>query len=313
MQKASELVPSGMLSVIGRPQDQYNYACLQAKEHCKSLGMENPVCSVANYLFPDGRVIAGHQQALDFLQENSRRLKFMRTKTLPVSGAFHTELMASATEPLREVLRQVESEGKSSLHHELKLKRRIQRENSQRERSGSARSSCSSRGSQSDDLTIHETEKTEKEKDKQDLEIENIIKHVFHRVFLLSPQPVAADGPILARRTSPNFFFNSLDTAIGLNCMSSSSLLNFKIILNSSPTVFFLTTLDPSSKLFSSKLRLLVCDPTKPASSLLLLPLPDLPPPATGVHSPKSISSSSSTRDAIPASHISVYANFHNP
>uniref|UniRef100_A0A669BW48 Malonyl-CoA-acyl carrier protein transacylase, mitochondrial n=1 Tax=Oreochromis niloticus TaxID=8128 RepID=A0A669BW48_ORENI len=99
MQKASELVPSGMLSVIGRPQDQYNYACLQAKEHCKSLGMENPVCSVANYLFPDGRVIAGHQQALDFLQENSRRLKFMRTKTLPVSGAFHTELMASATEP----------------------------------------------------------------------------------------------------------------------------------------------------------------------------------------------------------------------
>ncbi|XP_031613609.2 malonyl-CoA-acyl carrier protein transacylase, mitochondrial isoform X1 [Oreochromis aureus] len=108
MQKASELVPSGMLSVIGRPQAQYNYVCLQAKEHCKSLGMENPVCSVANYLFPDGRVIAGHQQALDFLQENSRRLKFMRTKPLPVSGAFHTELMASATEPLREVLRQVE-------------------------------------------------------------------------------------------------------------------------------------------------------------------------------------------------------------
>lgn len=108
MQKASELVPSGMLSVIGRPQAQYNYACLQAKEHCKSLGMEKPVCSVANYLFPDGRIIAGHQQALDFLQQNSRHLQFMRTKPLPVSGAFHTELMASATEPLREVLQQVE-------------------------------------------------------------------------------------------------------------------------------------------------------------------------------------------------------------
>lgn len=108
MQKASELVPSGMLSVIGRPQAQYKYACLQAKEHCGSLGMEEPVCSVANYLFPDGRVIAGHQQALDFLQQNSRRLQFVRTKPLPVSGAFHTELMALATEPLREVLRQVE-------------------------------------------------------------------------------------------------------------------------------------------------------------------------------------------------------------
>ncbi|MEQ2199932.1 putative tubulin polyglutamylase ttll1 [Xenoophorus captivus] len=62
MQEASELVLSGMLSVIGRPQAQYKYACLQAKEHCKSLGIQEPVCSVANYLFPDGRVIAGHQQ-----------------------------------------------------------------------------------------------------------------------------------------------------------------------------------------------------------------------------------------------------------
>ncbi|XP_029969253.1 malonyl-CoA-acyl carrier protein transacylase, mitochondrial [Salarias fasciatus] len=108
MQRASELVPSGMLSVVGRPQAQYKYACVQAKEHCRRLGMEEPVCSVANYLFPDGRVIAGHQQALDFLQQNSRQLQFMRTKRLPVSGAFHTELMASATEPLKEVLRQVE-------------------------------------------------------------------------------------------------------------------------------------------------------------------------------------------------------------
>ncbi|XP_029019138.1 malonyl-CoA-acyl carrier protein transacylase, mitochondrial [Betta splendens] len=108
MQKASELVPSGMLSVTGRPQAQYKYACLQAKEHCKSLGIEDPVCSVANYLFPDGRVIAGHQEALDFLQHNASRLQFTRTKLLPVSGAFHTELMRTATEPLREVLKQVE-------------------------------------------------------------------------------------------------------------------------------------------------------------------------------------------------------------
>lgn len=108
MQSASELVASGMLSVIGRPQAQYKYACMLAKEHCKTLGMEEPVCSVANYLFPDGRVIAGHQKALDFLQQNSRNLQFIRTKPLPVSGAFHTELMESAAEPLRDVLRQVE-------------------------------------------------------------------------------------------------------------------------------------------------------------------------------------------------------------
>lgn len=60
MQKASDANPSGMLSVIGRPQANYNYACLQGRQHCLSLGIQNPVCSIANYLFPDGRVIAGH-------------------------------------------------------------------------------------------------------------------------------------------------------------------------------------------------------------------------------------------------------------
>lgn len=60
MQKASDATQSGMLSVIGRPQANYRYACLQARDHCLSLGIQNPVCSVANYLFPDGRVIAGH-------------------------------------------------------------------------------------------------------------------------------------------------------------------------------------------------------------------------------------------------------------
>uniref|UniRef100_A0A672ZNF4 Differentially expressed in FDCP 6-like n=1 Tax=Sphaeramia orbicularis TaxID=375764 RepID=A0A672ZNF4_9TELE len=80
------------------------------------------------------------------------------------------------TQAIQTALR-LQSEGKSSLHHELKLKRRVQREQSQRERSRSARSSCSSRSSQSDDSNTQEMEKMEKEKDRQDLEIESIIQH----------------------------------------------------------------------------------------------------------------------------------------
>lgn len=77
MQKASELVPSGMLSVIGRPQAQYKYACVQAKEHCKSVGIKEPVCSMANYLFPDGRVIAGHKEVRSSSSlENSSEISF---------------------------------------------------------------------------------------------------------------------------------------------------------------------------------------------------------------------------------------------
>ncbi|KAK1167154.1 malonyl-CoA-acyl carrier protein transacylase, mitochondrial [Acipenser oxyrinchus oxyrinchus] len=108
MQNASDVVPSGMLSVVGRPESKYNYACLEARNHCKTLGVENPVCVVANYLFPDGRVIAGHLQALEFLQKNSRKFNFLRTKRLPVSGAFHTVLMEPAVESLTSVLKKLD-------------------------------------------------------------------------------------------------------------------------------------------------------------------------------------------------------------
>ncbi|KAF7229266.1 differentially expressed in FDCP 6 homolog [Nothobranchius furzeri] len=75
------------------------------------------------------------------------------------------------TQAVQRALR-LQHEGKSFLHHDLKLKRRVQRENSTRERS---RSSRSSRSSQSDDSNIQEVDRMEK--DKQDLEIENIIQH----------------------------------------------------------------------------------------------------------------------------------------
>lgn len=77
------------------------------------------------------------------------------------------------TQVIQTALR-LQSEGKSSLHHELKLKRRFQREHSHRERSRSSCSSRSSRSSQSDDFSIQEMEK---EKDRQDSEIESIIQH----------------------------------------------------------------------------------------------------------------------------------------
>ncbi|XP_019738647.1 differentially expressed in FDCP 6 homolog [Hippocampus comes] len=75
------------------------------------------------------------------------------------------------TQAVQTALR-LQSEGKASLHRELKAKRRVQRELSQRERSCSARSSCSS---QSEDSSTLEAERTDK--DRQDLEIENIIQH----------------------------------------------------------------------------------------------------------------------------------------
>ncbi|XP_015427395.1 PREDICTED: malonyl-CoA-acyl carrier protein transacylase, mitochondrial [Myotis davidii] len=108
MQEASDAVPSGMLSVLGRPQTKFTSACLEAREHCQTLGIEDPVCEVASYLFPDCRVISGHLEALQFLQKNSSKYHFKRTKMLPVSGAFHTRLMEPAVEPLAQVLKAID-------------------------------------------------------------------------------------------------------------------------------------------------------------------------------------------------------------
>uniref|UniRef100_A0A5F9CBL6 Malonyl-CoA-acyl carrier protein transacylase, mitochondrial n=1 Tax=Oryctolagus cuniculus TaxID=9986 RepID=A0A5F9CBL6_RABIT len=108
MQEASEAVPSGMLSVLGQRQSKFPLACADAREHCRSLGIEEPVCEVSNYLFPDCRVVAGHLEALHFLQRNAARYHFRRTKMLPVSGGFHTRLMEPALEPLAQALKTVD-------------------------------------------------------------------------------------------------------------------------------------------------------------------------------------------------------------
>ncbi|KAM5289164.1 malonyl-CoA-acyl carrier protein transacylase, mitochondrial [Ctenodactylus gundi] len=107
MQVASEAVPSGMLSVLGKPQSKFSFACQEAREHCEALGIKSPVCEVSSYLFPHCRVISGHQEALQFLQKNSSRYQFQRTRMLPVSGAFHTRLMEPAVEPLAQVLKAI--------------------------------------------------------------------------------------------------------------------------------------------------------------------------------------------------------------
>lgn len=78
MQKASDQVPSGMLSVIGRPQANYKYICVQAREHCLSRGIQEPVCAIANYLFPDGRVIAGHKEVRFIIWNKCKKTKKLR-------------------------------------------------------------------------------------------------------------------------------------------------------------------------------------------------------------------------------------------
>ena len=46
-------------------------------------------------------------QALDFVDKHAKTFGIRRTKRLPVSGAFHTKLMSSATQPVKDALSKI--------------------------------------------------------------------------------------------------------------------------------------------------------------------------------------------------------------
>lgn len=96
MQEASEAVPSGMLTVKCGHQTKLLSAMAAAKEYCKlRLGIEDPVCKIANYLCTNIKVVAGHEEALLFLEQYGQEWEVRNTKRLPVSGAFHTTIMSN--------------------------------------------------------------------------------------------------------------------------------------------------------------------------------------------------------------------------
>lgn len=63
MQKASEEVSSGMMTVFLGNTSKLKTAMLAAREYCRQrCSISKPVCQVANYLSPDCKVIGGHTE-----------------------------------------------------------------------------------------------------------------------------------------------------------------------------------------------------------------------------------------------------------
>ena len=63
MQKASEHTHSGMLTVFLAHDSCLKEAIKMAKEYCiERRDIPDPVCTVANFLFPECKVIAGHEE-----------------------------------------------------------------------------------------------------------------------------------------------------------------------------------------------------------------------------------------------------------
>ncbi len=91
--------PHGMLSIIGLEDRQIEDICAKAR---KKIGGD-VVCQMANYLFPTGRVVSGHKDALTEVQLLATAAGAIKCAPLAVSGAFHTSLMQPARDNLVKV------------------------------------------------------------------------------------------------------------------------------------------------------------------------------------------------------------------
>jgi len=94
MQAAADEKPGTMAAVLGLDDDEVEIACNRTADDVW----------VANYNAPGQVVIAGSGDAVDRAGEVARELGAKRVMALPVGGAFHTPLMATARDRLRKAI-----------------------------------------------------------------------------------------------------------------------------------------------------------------------------------------------------------------
>eukprot|EP00198_Chlamydomonas_reinhardtii_P012419 XP_001701756.1 predicted protein [Chlamydomonas reinhardtii] len=92
--------PHGMLSVVGLGDARLGEVVAAAL----AGAAPGSVCQVANYLFPQGRVVSGHRDVLEVVRAGALAAGALKATILAVSGAFHTPLMAPAREQLLQAL-----------------------------------------------------------------------------------------------------------------------------------------------------------------------------------------------------------------
>ena len=97
MMRAAEANPGGMAAVLGLDDPV-------VEELCDGVDGVWP----ANFNSPGQVVVSGTGPALETLSERARAAGAKRVVRLPVSGAFHSPLIESALEPLREEFERVE-------------------------------------------------------------------------------------------------------------------------------------------------------------------------------------------------------------
>jgi [acyl-carrier-protein] S-malonyltransferase len=97
MQAAADATEGAMVSVIGLDEEKVGQLCAEAGE--------GEVLSAVNFNCPGQIVISGGKAACGRAEKLAEKYGAIKTIRLEVAGAFHTEMMSSAANTLKEALR----------------------------------------------------------------------------------------------------------------------------------------------------------------------------------------------------------------
>ncbi len=103
MQAAAELEEGAMVSIIGLDEEKINQLCDEAGE--------GELLAAVNFNCPGQIVISGSKTACGRVVGLAEKYGAIKAVRLEVAGAFHTEMMSSAAETLREALKISEISG----------------------------------------------------------------------------------------------------------------------------------------------------------------------------------------------------------
>jgi len=96
MQAAADATEGGMVSVIGLDEEKVNQLCAEAGE--------DELLSAVNFNCPGQIVISGSKAACGRAENLAGKYGAIKAVRLEVAGAFHTEMMSSAADSLKDAL-----------------------------------------------------------------------------------------------------------------------------------------------------------------------------------------------------------------
>lgn len=98
MQKAADLTPQVMCSVAGLDRPTLEKVCAESIAADKKT--KNPICQIANHLFPAGFSVAGTKETITILTDLAMKARALQARLIKAGGAFHCPLMAPAESEL---------------------------------------------------------------------------------------------------------------------------------------------------------------------------------------------------------------------